>query len=138
MTPIRLPDWRSRLDDMLVRHTVMAFSPGLHDCALFAASCVAAMTGVDPAARWRGQYATIEEGLRAVRADGFRTPEAVFAALFEPVAPALAQVGDIAVLAEVDGLAPLGIMLGEVIGVLRPEGLGWVSRMQAVAAYRVP
>ena len=41
------------------------FSWGGHDCALFCADRVLAVTGVDPARRWRGSYHS-EAGARAV------------------------------------------------------------------------
>jgi hypothetical protein len=63
------------------------------DCASFAAACIAAQTGTDPLAdlpRWR----TRREALAVARSlDGLQS---AMDALLMPIAPALAQRGDIA------------------------------------------
>lgn len=135
--PPRLADWRVRLDAYFAMVVGTPFQYGRHDCALFVAGAVEAMTGSDPAAPWRGRYTTLEGGLKALRKAAYLTPLELVGDLFAPVAPALAQVGDIAQLDVEGGLPALGIVAGEVVAVLRPEGLGWVPRMLAVSAWRV-
>ena len=104
----RLPDWRSRLTVHLDTVARDAFSYGSHDCALFAAGCVQAMTGVDLAARYRGLYRTLKGGLKLLDKDGFDSHLAVVRAHFAEVPPAFAQVGDIMVLGSDDGIDALG------------------------------
>jgi hypothetical protein len=60
----RREDWPSRLAAALEAARDKPFVWGQHDCGLFAADCVLAMTDTDPAALYRGQY-TDEEGARA-------------------------------------------------------------------------
>ena len=50
---VRLPDWPMRLDALVFGRLMTPFAWGNNDCALFAADCVLAMTGVDLAAGLR-------------------------------------------------------------------------------------
>lgn len=134
----RLPDWHPRLSAWLTGCARHPLVPGEHDCALFAAGAVQAMTGSDPAARWRGGYTSLPQGLRALRAAGFADHVAVVAALFEEVPPAFAQVGDIAVVRQPGELPALGVVTGAEVAVLREAGLGFVSCLDAAQAWRVP
>ena len=43
----RFQDWRSRLNDEIVKRREMKFSYGRHDCCYSSAACVRAMTGVN-------------------------------------------------------------------------------------------
>ena len=139
MTPIqRRPDWRSCLTIHLDKVARDPFIYGTHDCALFAAGCVEAMTGVDLARRYRGIYATLKGGLKLLAVDGFDSHVAVVRAHFAEVPPSFAQVGDIMVLRVDAGIDALGIDLGERIAVLRTGELGMAPRAAAIAAYRVP
>lgn len=133
MTCARLPDWRPRLVAYLEEVRTRPFAYGQHDCALFAAGAVEAMTGVDLADGHRGQYATLRTGLKLVRGDHLR----ILRDRFEPVPSAFAQIGDIALIGEV-GFPALGIFEGETILVLREDGLGRMPRAAATQAYRVP
>jgi len=52
----RFTDWPGRLSAFLAEKEREAFAWGRNDCCLFTADAVAALTGVDPAADWRGAY----------------------------------------------------------------------------------
>jgi hypothetical protein len=52
----RRPDWPERLAATLERARPVPFEWGVHDCALFAAACVYAVTGVDALGAWRGGW----------------------------------------------------------------------------------
>lgn len=52
----RLQDWSARLNECVARAQRAAFEYGTLDCCLYPADAVLAMTGVDPAAAWRGTY----------------------------------------------------------------------------------
>lgn len=114
-----------------------AFRPGLRDCAMFAADWIAELTGVDPAAKWRGQYRSLDEGRALLLADGFASPAEVLAPILVPGAGWMqAQAGDVAVLFEA-GEDAMGIVGGCHIHVLRPlRGLGAVQLDRAVRIYR--
>lgn len=133
---MRLPDWKSRLIAYLADAARIPFQPGVHDCALFSAGAVFAMTGVDYAATWRGRYTTLNGGLRVLRKAGFADHIALAAMSFDEVHPAFAQVGDLAVLPSPGGNV-LGVLRGETIYVLTPACLGHEPRERATRAFSV-
>lgn len=136
--PARLPDWRNRLTEYLAGVARQPFRPGRHDCALFTAGAVAAMTGCDLAAEFRGTYRTLQEGFTALGAAGFVDHVSFAAVHFDEVPPALAQVGDLAVLpGEGLGAAALGVVQGAAVYVLTPAGLALVSRLHIQKAFQV-
>jgi hypothetical protein len=133
----RLSDWRPRLTAYLAETAREGFRYGSNDCALFSAGAVRAMTGHDPAAAWRGTYTTLEGGLKRLRKAGFKDHIDQAGTLFQAVAPAFAQVGDIAGIETPEGWA-LGIFTGETIACLSPSGLGHMPREAASLAWTVP
>jgi hypothetical protein len=114
---MRLPDWKSRLLTYLQHAAARPFAFGTHDCALFVAGAVEAMTGVDPAAEYRGRYKTLNGGLRAIQRVGFEDHVSMACYLYEQIHPSLAAPGDIAVIDTAEGVA-LGVVQGEGIYVL--------------------
>ncbi|MDE4059777.1 DUF6950 family protein [Phaeobacter gallaeciensis] len=135
----RLPDWRPRLASYLGKVARVGFRPGRHDCALFAAGAVEAMTGLDLAEGWRGKYLTLGSGRAMLRAQGFSDHLELVAFLFRQVSPAQAQVGDLAVVASDAPGDPgaLGVVQGAGVYVLSPAGLSVVSRLHIEKAFRV-
>ena len=109
------------------------FRPGRHDCALFAAGWVRQVTGQDLARGWRSRYRGIKHGQHLLQQAGFADHVALAAAHLPGIAPAFAQIGDIAVLED----HALGIVAGEMIYCLRPDGLGLVPRGQMRRAFAV-
>lgn len=133
--PCRLPDWRRRLELYLADAARVPFAHGTHDCALFAAGAVKAMTGHDPAADYRGRYGSFKEGLRALRASGDSDHLALADRLFEAIPVATARPGD---LAAVPMPRPaLGVVQGELIYLVGDEGLRLVPLTSATRAWRV-
>lgn len=133
---MRYPDWKARLISYLSDCAQTEFEPGRHDCALFAAGAVRAMTGVDLAAGWRGRYKTITAGMARLRRAGYADHIALAAANFEQIPVAFAAPGDLAVLPTPDGPA-LGVVQGEGIYHLAQAGFGISPLMAASFAYRV-
>ena len=109
------------------------FRPGRHDCALFAAGWVKVMTGQDFARGWRSTYRSLKRGQQLLAEAGFEDHVALAAAHLSEVAPAFAQVGDIAILDD----QAFGIVAGEMIYCLRTEGLGLVPRSAMLRAFKV-
>ena len=132
----RLPGWQTRLTDYIAACARREFAPGQHDCALFAAGAVKAMTGEDLTPPGLRDYPDIATGVARLRAAGFRDHVALAAALLPEVAPMMAAPGDVAVVARGDELA-LGIVQGAKVYVVGPEGLGLVDLTEAVRAFRV-
>ena len=135
----RLPGWQGRLAVWLAACRQRPFAWGRHDCALFIADAVEAMTGEDLAAGWRGRYSTALGARRVLRRAGHDSPLDVVAAALPEVLPAAALPGDVAAIpAETEGDWPaLGIVQGAQVYVLRPEGLGLVGRGRIARAWRV-
>lgn len=135
--PARLPDWRPRLSTYLTATGARSFRPGSHDCALFVAGAVEAMTGVDVAAQWRGTYRSLDEGRVVLGRAGFADHVALVAAHLPEVHPAQANVGDLAALPGADGSPALGVVQGASVYVLQPSGMALVNRLQIERAFRV-
>ncbi len=109
------------------------FRPGRHDCALFAAGWVKISTGRDLARGWRSTYRSLRRGQQLMQNAGFADHVAFAAAHLPEIAPAFAQVGDLAVLED----NAFGIVAGEMIYCLRPEGLGLVPRSAMRRAFKI-
>lgn len=132
MTLARLPNWRPRLMTYLDSVRSRPFAYGQHDCALFAAGAVEAMTGVDLAADFRGHYDSLKAGLKLLSGAHL----SILRRHFEEIPPVFAGVGDLAMIGEV-GFPALGLFQGETILVLREDGLGMMPRAAATKAWRV-
>lgn len=139
MTIVRYHDWRTRLSAYLHEVAPASFEWGRHDCALFAAGAVEAMTGHDFAAEYRGRYKTLIGGLRHLKKAGFSDHADLAASIFSEVAPAHAHVGDLAAI-QIEGGIALGVVQGSRIYVLRPDrsGIGTVDLLDAERAFHVP
>ena len=134
----RREDWPCRLAAALEAARDKPFQWGSHDCGLFAADCVLAMTDVDPAASYRGQY-TDEAGARAtmlaLASGGLR------AAWTRALGPAMNNVrmarrGDVA-LVEIGGVEATGVVAGSRVACLSEVGLAMVPAHRIVTAWRV-
>jgi hypothetical protein len=142
-----MTDTETRLLDMLKRPGP-AFAWGRHDCFLWAADAVHALTGRDPAADLRGTYSTARGALRRLRALGGM--QALAAQRFGPQVPvAQAQAGAVVLLPPavcVDNTGRWGA-LGVVVHV--KDSIGWglvvaqgdagyvmVNRSKALAAWQ--
>lgn len=132
----RVPNWRSALDAAVDAHRGVPFTWGRHDCSLFAADCVLAMTGEDPAARFRGRYKTPKGAAGALKRAGFASQVNVVAAHFSEIHSSRAGVGDIAIVPKGE-LMSLGIVIGPEIAVLTLAGLGVVPLTRASRAFKV-
>jgi hypothetical protein len=96
----RFEDWPTRLDRAIREAQDRPAEWGKHDCCLFACDCVQAMTGVDPARKFRGRYKTKRGAFGAVKrfAGGgiAEAAEKIAGELGVPeVPPATAQRGDV-------------------------------------------
>lgn len=113
----RKPDWEARLAAYLEPLRLRPFEWGEHDCCLFAAGAVLAMTDIDPMPEFRGRYTTAQGAARALMKIGAGTLEATVDGKFEAVPASLAQRGDIVMS---DGL--LGICFGAFMFAVGSEG----------------
>src|SRR5690349_5769964 len=108
--PTRFSDWTDRLSTYVDRCRDERFKWGKHDCLLFAAGAVKALTGECVGDEWEGRYSTKREAAALIRELGFKSyRQAVTAKLGKSFHPALAQRGDIVM----RGRSVLGVCLGK-------------------------
>lgn len=132
----RLRDWQSRLQACLAERRARPLAWGSQDCVLFAADCVDACTGVDPAAGMRGTYSDAASAARLVQEMGGLA--AIAAAHCGPeVVPALAQIGDVGLVLN-DGRECLAVCIGTMWMAPGAEGLCALPHSQAMRAWRLP
>lgn len=133
---VRRDDWEARLHDYIAGLGGATFRWGKLDCALFSAGAVLAMTGVDPAAQYRGHYSTARGSVRALRKWGAGTLPATIDALFPVIAPAFARRGDLVMVGDAVGVCfgADALFVGEENGA---AGLVRFGRAQWSKAWRV-
>lgn len=129
----RLPDWLARLSAYIDEVRRRPFEYGQHDCTLFAAGAVAAMTGEDPAAAYRGKYASDEAGFALLRAEGTHDHIQRAVEMFPMRHPSTGRTGDLAVVEVETGLA-LGVVSGPRIFLV---GMGGLYTVELMAARKV-
>lgn len=115
---MRRDGWEHDLHEVIEGARHRPFRWGSHDCAIWAASVRAALTGTEPAAQ--GGYRTARGAARAIRRSGAADLcDAVTRELGAPLAsPLLARRGDI-----VSDGAALGVCLGADAAFLGADGL---------------
>lgn len=124
--------WRSRLGAVISAAGARHFEVGVHDCALFTADCVLAMTGIDLAEPWRGKYSTYREGLGLMLDCGYQNPKALVAAHFDAIHVSQAVPGDLCFVRSAGG-----VLQGHGAYVLTSSGLGLIPVDQVTHAFRV-
>ena len=128
----RYADWQTRLHEYLAGVARAPLAYGQHDCALFAADAICAMTGVDLAATYRGRYDSLAGGLQLLARDGFADHVALARSHLAVGAVATAMPGDVAVF-ETDLGSALGVVQGASVYVLHSGGmLGLVPLTDAI------
>lgn len=96
----RLKDWPNRLEKWVESVDLKPFKWGEHDCMLAACDAVLAMTGVDMAADFRGEYSD-EAGAKVILAEFHGGQVGDLASVYalslelEPIEPLSARRGDI-------------------------------------------
>lgn len=130
----RLPDWPQRLDAFIESRRGTPFAYGSHDCCLFSAGAVEAITGENVAARW---HYTNEIGARRLMAKWGGVDGLVTAALGDPCHPSQAGRGDI-VMAELTNGETIGVCLGAVCAFAEePQGVALRPRSLILKAWKV-
>lgn len=138
----RRPDWDGRLADYLAKAAKRTYEPGAHDCLLFPAGAIRAVTGRDLGKGHRGKYRTPAQAEAYLRKLNAGSPEELLDSLLPPRAPAFAMRGDI-VLVEIDGKRHPGVCIGaDALIIASPEdtgvdGLFRIGRQHWVRAWAV-
>jgi hypothetical protein len=133
---MRFERWPEALVEVIEAARAAPFVWGVHDCSLFSADCVKAMTGEDRA-EWRGKYKTARGAEKHIKRYGGM--DAVAAIVFggEAIPPLMAQRGD-GVLLETEHGPCLGICLGaDAVFVTLQDGLQFYPTARCSKAWRV-
>lgn len=116
---MRYVDWVARLRETVDAYRAEPFSWGRHNCGLFSARCVDAITGSDWAKEF--QFDSPAAALRFVKESG-GIEAAVTARLGEPVPNRCARRGDVCLVDVEDGDG-LGVCYGADVLVASDDGL---------------
>lgn len=131
----RFEDWPTRLAAFIEARLERAFSWGEADCCLFVCDGVEALTGHDPAARWRGLY-TSEKGARRLMRDNGGVRGLAALAFGPPVVTAMAGRGDVVLIDTPAGEA-LALHAGNVIAAQGEHGIEFHPIGAAKAAWKI-
>jgi len=130
----RIREWQSALASVIEERMVAPFAWGTHDCCLFAADCVQAMTGHDPAVDVRGAYADEKGAARVLKKMGGL--EAIASTRCgKEVNPAAARIGDVVL--GTAGRECLGVCTGEMWHAPGEHGLLAMPMRDVLRAWRV-
>lgn len=133
---MRLMDWESRLAALVQARLRAPFIWGAHDCVLFAADCIEAMTGGDPVADLRGQWDDRSSAVRAIARAGGLAGAIALRGFVPAPGPLFAQRGDL-VLHHRDGADALAICTGPSLAAPSDVGLLFLGLEHGVIAWRV-
>lgn len=131
----RKENWPDILAEQIKAAETRPFSFGEHDCLMFAANVVLAMTGKDVAANLRGDYHDERSAIEALRFFGTLHDVAI-ACFGEPVDPKFAQRGDVVMLLR-DGRESLAICEGARACAPGAQRLEWARMSEALCAWKV-
>lgn len=131
--------WPGALERVIDKARTKRFRRGRHDCALFVAACIKAMTGADYGAPFRGKYNTKEGAAMMLRERGAETPgDYASVVLGQPVSHREAGRGDVAEFMTPEGPS-IGIIdnSGRRIVTVADEGVIFIDKKNALRAWRV-
>jgi hypothetical protein len=130
-------DWLRRLRSEIESAESRSFAWGDHDCCLFAARCVDAMTGSSLEAQWRSEYHDHRSALRLLHDEG-GLESAVTRRLGPPIRWVNAQRGDLCLMETPDGIGSLGVCVGaQVACVAADNGVQYLPTNQAIACWSI-
>lgn len=131
---VRADDWEDRLKTYLDRVSEDRFAWGEHDCAMFAAGAVRAMTGVDFGADLRGTYSTATSAKERLREIGDGTLLKYMRRNFGEALPvSLAKRGDLVM----RDRTTIGVCVGTYTWFVGEEGsrIGLLAEPTSLCAY---
>ena len=132
----RNQDWQLAFEKCVAENYHTRFEWGTHDCCLWAANLVLAITGHDVAADFRGKYSTAKGAAEILAANDGMT--ALWTKLLdtEAVSPLFASIGDV-VLAEVDGQETMTVCNGDTLLATGTTGLCTLPISSALKAWKI-
>lgn len=132
---MRLRDWPERLADLFKTREHEPFKWGTHDCCIFAADAVLAVTGYDPAADLRDTYSSATEAAKVLERFGGVAGVAIKRA-GRVVSALAAQPGDIGLSRYEDDRPTLAVWGGNAWHVAGATGLVVVPTDAVLRAWR--
>jgi hypothetical protein len=134
----RVDNWPRALEEHIQNQMHRPFEWGVHDCLLFAASCVEAVSGDDPAIEYRGTYSTALAAYRIIDdAGGF---DALIDSCLgvDRVHINLAQRGDVVSRTDEKSRTSAGVCVGAVYVFTGPSGLVFLPKQECnISAWRI-
>lgn len=132
---LRREDWPRRLDALVAENLHRPMVWGEHDCCLWAATVVDALTGSDIAKTYRGAYANKRQAARMLAGLGGSLD--ALADRWLPQRPVkYAQRGDVVMIGTDEGPA-LAVNIGATIAAVSATGLTFYPASAALKAWRV-
>jgi hypothetical protein len=108
----RLPDWEQRLHDVVAKNLTRPYEFSQHDCLLWPAAAIKAVTGKDYGRGHRGKYNSHAKAYRHLKQMGFNGPAALLDSLFNEKPVGFAGRGDIVLVHTESGDNP-GVVVGD-------------------------
>jgi hypothetical protein len=134
---MRVKGWEQRLVRCTIAKMREPWKWGTHDCAIFAADCILAVTGEDLAEDFRGQYDTEAEAWRFLASLGYEDLAQLASSRLPEIKPRDATRGDITIAKGQYGDF-LGVCDGlTLIGPVAPRGIRHSEMSLAYRAWRV-
>jgi hypothetical protein len=121
MSALRHPQWEQRLHAVVEANLDRPYAWGQHDCLIFPANVVKAVTGKDHARGHRGKYNSLATAYRHLQEMGFTSPAALLDSLFERKPVGFAQRGDLVLCKTESGDNP-GVCMGDFALVVGQQG----------------
>ena len=135
---MRKPNWPEILAAKIELARSKPFSWGTHDCCMFSADVVLAMTGTDYAEEFRGKYTTATGAAKALKKYGLGSIENSLTAKFgEPVHPFKASRGDVVLADAPTTYKALGVCLGEKAVFAGKDGMVFLPMNLWLCAWRI-
>lgn len=135
--PLKKTNWYASLVSYIRANQNTPFQWGQFDCCLFACNCVEVMTGIDPGAKYRGQYASAKGSLKTLKKLGGGNITTAFSAVFGPLKPRLnAGRGDLVLVAQ-NHEHLVGVMIGGQVYAASESGLRVVSFATIVGCWHI-
>lgn len=134
---MRKSDWEQRLADFIAKSRARPYEYGRHDCLLFIADAVRAITGKDHARGHRGKYKNETGALRRLKSLGHDRPEELLDKLFKEKPVGFAQRGDIVLASDGIPAVCMGAFAVSVGQEGYQEGLVRVPRSDWVKAWKI-
>lgn len=135
---MRYYNWPEKMFAAIRAASQSKFEWGKNDCALFACDCILAMTGIDHAKDFRGNYDTRKSAMTALKnieeVDDLSALADKF--LGERIELKRARRGDL-VLLTIGSMKALGIVTGTYATFLAPEGIQTILISDCFCAWRV-